>query len=1266
MSPVSLIVPISVEALCVNARMAVPETQFVGASADFTNLPAWSDDAQRLTGDPYLSQTIRRFRGQTPEPGVHLHWALPDALTHGLHDGQDRVSFPAVPNRWLVARLHTRNKESEAPETQIKAWIVEGDFVDIKTDAFRSSFPYRDPTGRQYFRYVGRVLDLEGWRETEAGGSSFHTVFGQKLTAVGYGDITFAAYYPNCRSLFGFHDDLSTLADYSPATDQLTYLVAGWFSDTADDPLAGGGNGGKPISGAANDLKWAFTGEQVFARTLCSGMVQAVGWDPNADYSARSDKPIEIAIGNTTAEALSALVAAQPDTAGDTDCEFLLNAMQLGLLARLEGQSDRLAKLDAALHGEAFGSSPGGTIWTLRPPPSAGTAATGDAPPADLATLPPALADQLNDLNILQQELDLERFSLASQRQQIFLDWYRYVLVSQRLDEPAPAMDGRGRGSPLGLDLLDTIAPGLDQDTIQQYLRDCLVPLKAREAHCDVLSAQRDAGIARLDASLKSSPQPLLRQPVPAPRFYQPAEPVLLLRGEDVMPPLRHGGDDTYAADGMLPCRLATELVDLLTSQIAVFGSTPFVGLGPSSLVGLDLSATPCPVELSSLLAEAVILDPGQAGYVAAKLRANGESAPAAALRAAVRTLHQPSVAGHPGTVPLSANGRLPCANAVTQWSGTPWVPCHLEWTVDYYPLASVDPDLGSPSFAADAITGSFGLDSEGLDLACTSPPPMRAQRVRGTIPLSSRATANLDREIGQILAQAPNAELEDIRRTLRKTPILSQALSGFNEALLMRCLSIQLDVLDPLSPGDADFTAQIRDAAAGWTESSPLPLGTFAPIRGGFMRLVEVNLIDAFGQLRSVSLANRPVARAKSLMPTGAAAADGVTIYLPPRITQPSRLQFRWLSAGNDEVEMNSHPASSPVCGFVLSDYLDDSLAIYDRNGSALGMLRLVSGGSAVHWQPAPDPGARLAFDPDRATAVEHVRAKVEDAHLRDFVLAILDDASGAALLDNLIRTIDRMLATVVPGGDQPDPSLGTLIGRPLVLARASIDLEICGQPATNQSWQSLLRDTGRPADAPRDTRGFETVDFEVRLGDVARAGDGLIGYFRQAKADPSDFRTFYAELATGKGGVMNPATSPIRVRADPQAAPEIVTLLLDPHAPIHATTGILPVKSIAIPPDQFEAALRNLQIAFPIAPVLTQAAGLALPLPRIPGFAWSWVQARGDAWAVASAGQPGTPEPAVAGLVQPTTSPVWTGKPQRIDEGWLVLKPNGNGGDA
>ena len=32
--------------------------------------------------------------------GIHLHWALPDALTRGTHS-LDGTDFPAAPNSWL-------------------------------------------------------------------------------------------------------------------------------------------------------------------------------------------------------------------------------------------------------------------------------------------------------------------------------------------------------------------------------------------------------------------------------------------------------------------------------------------------------------------------------------------------------------------------------------------------------------------------------------------------------------------------------------------------------------------------------------------------------------------------------------------------------------------------------------------------------------------------------------------------------------------------------------------------------------------------------------------------------------------------------------------------------------------------------------------------------------------------------------------------------------------------------------------------------------
>src|SRR4051794_14392122 len=52
--------------------------------------------------------------GADPEPfaagaarpaGVHLHWAMPDALLRGTHvDGATSITLPVLPDRWVVVR----------------------------------------------------------------------------------------------------------------------------------------------------------------------------------------------------------------------------------------------------------------------------------------------------------------------------------------------------------------------------------------------------------------------------------------------------------------------------------------------------------------------------------------------------------------------------------------------------------------------------------------------------------------------------------------------------------------------------------------------------------------------------------------------------------------------------------------------------------------------------------------------------------------------------------------------------------------------------------------------------------------------------------------------------------------------------------------------------------------------------------------------------------------------------------------------------------
>jgi hypothetical protein len=110
----SLLVPVHLDAWCVGSQ-SQPLTAMY--KADYTRLTQF----KALLDAPFQPSTEAK-----PAPGVRLHWALPDALTHGhtSADGRETI-FPLVPNRWLVARFNA----PAAGGWQCKLWVVESDYT---------------------------------------------------------------------------------------------------------------------------------------------------------------------------------------------------------------------------------------------------------------------------------------------------------------------------------------------------------------------------------------------------------------------------------------------------------------------------------------------------------------------------------------------------------------------------------------------------------------------------------------------------------------------------------------------------------------------------------------------------------------------------------------------------------------------------------------------------------------------------------------------------------------------------------------------------------------------------------------------------------------------------------------------------------------------------------------------------------------------------------------------------------------------------------
>jgi hypothetical protein len=694
---------------------------------------------------------------------------------------------------------------------------------------------------------------------------------------------------------------------------------------------------------------------------------------------------------------------------------------------------------------------------------------------------------------------------------------------------------------------------------------------------------------------------------------------------------------------GLLPCRGAEQVLCAVTSQSGA-------RLGPGDLAGRGAYAqVPAGDIAQALLAEARLTDALELDRISAVLATAAGLAPGDA-RAEVQALQRAFASDTTSAGPLTCAGTLPIALSRTDGTTAPWLPLLLEWEVEVHPQVYA----ASGGTAADAVTSAYVWNADEADLATTRQGlPADKLQLRGAVLLTPHATIDLAQQIDSYLAAHPDDELADIRKHLQRAPVLAQALSGFNQALLMRRQAIQLDIRPETSdPDDVKLAAGVKAAVGRLNDLAPHPTGIFAPVRSGCMRLSTLNLIDAFGRVRKVALDN--VLVAQSLAPADQALLTAGFASLPPRLAQPSRLQFRWLAAGDDQVEMNDHPATNPIFGWVLPNFLDDSLMIYASDGTFLGSLELAAGATARRWRSAPAAGKAVHLgDRDGGDAIV---TDVKDPHLQAFVQGVFQGDAG--YLDGMIRLIDRACAAIVPPDVNIDPSLAVLVGRPLALARAKLGLELKGLPAVRRAWDAVKPATSFRIDkdamlpvALRDDAGFTDVRFEVLLGHFRLAVDGLVGYFRNDRYD----RVFSLAATQTSGTIVLPAADPITLSADPrpQNKPEIVTLLLDPRTQVNARIGILPVKSITIPPDQYAQAMKALQSFFYTGPVLANAVS-DLPLPAINAFTWDWFDPAGGTWQTRPL-RGRTSDRAAVGY-----------SPLRISEGWLRLSrdPTNNPG--
>jgi hypothetical protein len=1063
------------------------------------------------------------------------------------------------------------------------------------------------------------------------------------LTGFAPGNPGFAAFYPACRGAFGFRDDCDDL----PADVVCSYLVVGWFSDPGADPLSIE-TADPEEAGMTAAARWARrmarqrwdAGTDAApppARVTCCGSVRGVRWTPAAACDASDQGGVAVALGASLPEAAAALARGN---GADAQRDGVISLAQLAALAeRRATASDlndpdffrrlgRLHGLRARLHEKGFAAIDGGARWEIVDEEQA-AAAPGAAPAGAPLEPPTAVAAALRRLNAAERAHDAGLRARDGARARLITAWRQLQRWSIR-------------------------AVGAATDAQQRALATAVAQERAAAAALSdalpALAAARATAESDLRALMRAEAPARALVSRPAPRFWRPTDPFVLMAGLPA----------TTVQGGAAPllCRVSDQTIGGLGGDCAVSRADLVAQL--ERLGALPFAAPGLPPDCADLLVDAVFTDPGRADVLAAAYWRNRAVAPsaqqvarataaissaqarvaaaAAAVNGAVRDGAAP--ADDPAAAPLDglAGPALRSALSAIWTHGAPPPPVFMVWEAVWRPC-------GEPL-------------AEGWDLA---------DRVdfdwRGPAP--DGAGHRLDGMA--LLATGLEQGLAATRRTLAEpdfdfayaglTRLAGQGLAGLTEALAARDAGPQLRPLarDPatgaLAPDPAiDALVGAAHVAGPWPgDDAAAP---FAPLRGGEITLTRLQVIDSFGRAQDL-LGPKGGAGGPAI---GRALATGraATARLAPRLLQPARLRLDWLAARGEEAEGDAAD-DTPVCGVIVHNRLNRNLLIYGaRPGAGAGggrplgavqAIRLPLGREAVVWTSAP--ARPFATTPPGGRPTE---ADIPDPTLRRFVCGLIARFAEGG---EGFRDFRRLLAEHEDAADPaPDQGLAAvLVGRPLVLVRAALSLELDGPPLADQSRAAAL-EGGDDRDWPR------RAQVPIRLGDGRLGPEGLVGCFLDDGSDAA-FETLRLREDGRHSASLRAhpyfAAPALTVACDPAAPPVRLALLLDPTRPVHLVSGILPAAAFSPPQGPVDRALADLEFPFLVAPVIGERtdgddpdARRALPTPSDGHDDWRWV------WFEDRTG----PARAVPVSGDTSATPSLSG-PMALHEGWLSYRP-------
>lgn len=1204
-----LLVPIDVQALYVPAGSTEPMVRLpMLLSGDGVDDPA--------DGMPPL------FDSGTPRPaGVHLHWAVPDALLRGrLEERQpgtaNRLGLRPLPDRWVVLRVLL---PKNVRQPVVRGWVLEAD------------------------RAV--AIPLEQWSEGSAA-SRNATPAGLKisrdeLTGTVGGSATWSAVYDAVLNRFAFRDPLDDLATAAPSGvdgSAATYVVAGWWSNPAADPLDAARSSAS-LGELLEGLRWRLLTDwaegRLAQRQMSADMDlrRALGLEtldrfaevPRAVTTRRQSAPRAQSVPNVSSAFSPIDMAISDKSLVAASSKFTANAYERYVTKPWHLRS-------TLLQGVVYGVPvTGGVPVDQRPAATELRVAIGrhdDDVIAALAAVPGAPASARQATERLLSAFTAQRINrIGTPDGAVEIEEHGHASAFASLAAGNAGTDRFVSGGKDGTRIggrrtgPSFVDKGVKRSTrarapesnlvfsaIKQYDMIAASPL---EVHALMRSPDADDVVS-------ADPRIVAR---PAPRFTFPTDPLVAVRG--ARRSLRHGNDGRSSPDGKLTCRWPTQVISEV--QGIVTGDSLIRSLGSGAI----------PPEVVLLAREAVLHDPYHAGWLAAASTSSKSSSlirrrltAEAGLRFGRNGVYDGATQAFIGGSGAFegrwvsdelrrfslVKGADPDPVAVTVWA-QPWVPLWVEWEVE---LTSV----------TDPSIGGWGLSDVDLEHDESSPAPMSTRSFQGRTLLTTGVATTLRRAVLDWLAaedardvagsgeasEATEKALRDLANAVANVDVVTSALDGIRHQLL------GLPTVDGLQRG-VDNQGKIL---------KPAPTGPPTPLVAGHIRLTKARLLDAFGRTLNV-----PVDNVATTVDEAVEGEPGA-LQLPPRFPRPSRWQFTLVDAASPAGALDAAEARvdqvdptlmvNPVAGFLLPDHLDESLEFFGVDGSPIGEALHEPVGGSVIWEIAagrtgpPDAGPSFGLEPAQQSLGWLAAGLVAaDAAQRGGEVA-----TSESTLSALLRAIDTTLWTVDTLASLGSEHVAGLVGRPVAVVRAQLRLEL--RPEDDLD----LSNPARAAERVAAEKALASVAFPIRIGELTRTDDGVLGFFVD-----DDYSRFHlvdkvvAALATDSGrsrgqlGLLG--KSDVLPPNDPITHPYILgdgesdtihvhlgqtvtlTILMHPGGKAHLTTGILPRKHVALARDWVAPGLASIAPSLRTGPLLVEtdlAEEAQVRLPKVSVF--------------------------------------------------------------